>query len=55
MKIRTGGGGVDANGKTYKLPEEEIEVPDDFFLKMWEALIKSSQHVYDCESPAKEQ
>jgi len=33
MKIRTGGGGVDKNGKPYKLPEKTVEAPDDVFYK----------------------
>jgi hypothetical protein len=31
MKVRSGGGGVDKDGNAYTLPEQEIEVPDDYF------------------------
>jgi hypothetical protein len=33
MKIKRGGGGVNKDGNSYKLPETEIEVPDDYFEK----------------------
>lgn len=31
MKLVTGGGGVDANGKSYTLPKKEVEVSDTWF------------------------
>lgn len=41
MKLKTGGGGIDADGNWYTLPETETEVPDDWFrdtiLKAFEA------------------
>jgi hypothetical protein len=49
MKVRTGGGGVDKDGNAYTYPEEEIEVPDDFFRKLWQSSIDSSRLEYELE------
>ena len=43
MKIITGGGGVDKDGKTYELPEEVREVPDSFFADLVRAMEKIPQ------------
>ena len=34
MKVKTGGGCVDGEGRAYTMPEQEIEVPDDYFRAM---------------------
>ena len=43
MKIITGGGGVDKDGNAYELPEDEIDVPDDFFERALEAMFKAPE------------
>jgi hypothetical protein len=37
VKIITGGGGIDADGNAYTLPDIEREVPDDYFKRMFMA------------------
>ncbi len=34
MKVKIGGCGVDKDGKPYKLPEVESELPDDWFERL---------------------
>jgi hypothetical protein len=36
MKVKNGGGGIDAEGNFYTLPETETEVPDDCLEKLHE-------------------
>jgi hypothetical protein len=38
MKVKTGGGGIDKDGNTYKLPETEHEVPDGYFTELLKAM-----------------
>lgn len=38
MKVKTGGGGIDADGNWFDLPSEEIEVPDDYFQQFAKAM-----------------
>jgi hypothetical protein len=41
VKIKTGGGGVDKDGNSYKLPEGEMDVPDDYFDRVLEGMKKA--------------
>jgi hypothetical protein len=39
-KIKVGGGGIDADGNFYQETEREVEVPDDWFERLWEEAAK---------------
>lgn len=51
MKIKRGGGGVDKDGNAYTLPETEIEVADNHFEKMIEAVRDAPQSPFIMVSP----